>query len=183
MALKEAELNEHIFRLAYVIRNAANYESFSKYQGTFTQNYWILIRNNFYDFAILEWCKVFGTDSEPTHWKKIVDDPASFRSGLLASVKLSEADWKDYWVKMLAYRNNFISHHQKDPTVKTYPYFDKALEASYYYYDYLIQKLRSLGSNEYPDNLKDYYNRCLKQAIKFTETAYNSTKDIKEEVY
>jgi hypothetical protein len=183
VAVTEVQLKEHIFRLVYVIRNAASYESLSKYQGSFTQNYWLLIQNNFFDFAILEWCKIFGTDSEPTHWKKIVDDPASFRTKLLARVKLNETDWKDYWDNMIAYRNNLISHYQKDPNVKTYPDFDKAIEASYYYYEYLIWKLRSSGNKEYSDNLKDYYDRYLEQAIRFSETAYSSTKDIKEKVY
>ncbi|MDP3297214.1 MAG: hypothetical protein Q8N09_06420 [Thermodesulfovibrionia bacterium] len=183
MAITEQQLKEHIFRLVYVIRNAANYESLSKYQGTFTQNYWIMIQNNFFDFVILEWCKIFGTDSEPTHWKNLVDDHVSFRAKLLARVKSNETDWKDYWEYMITYRNNLISHHQKDPSVTHHPDFDKGIEASYYYYEYLIKKLRGLGNTQYPDNLKDYYDRHLEQAIRFSETAYNSTKDIKENVY
>ena len=183
MAITEAQLKEHIFRLVYVIRNAAGYDSLSKVQDKFTQNYWIMIKNNFFDFVILEWCKIFGTDSEPTHWKNIVDDPNSFRANLLIRVHSNETDWKDYWEYMITYRNNLISHHQKDPGVTIYPDFDKAIEASYYYYDYLIKKLRDLGNTQYPDNLKDYYDRCLEQATRFSETAYNATKDIEEKVY
>ena len=80
--------SDHIFRLIYVIRNAANYRSLVKYKNDFNQNYWILTFNNFFDLAILEWCKIFGVDSEPTHWKTIVDDHEAFRTGLLNFMKI-----------------------------------------------------------------------------------------------
>ena len=96
--------SDHIFRLIYVVRNAANYRSLIKYKDDFDQNYWIQIFNNFFDVAILEWCKIFGTDNEPTHWKTIVDDHASFRKGLLNCTGLDESGWSKYWQEVKDYR-------------------------------------------------------------------------------
>ncbi|MBA3016795.1 MAG: hypothetical protein KJ550_07865 [Proteobacteria bacterium] len=51
----EEKYSEHIFRRLYVVRNAANYLSLMKYKDDFNQDYWILVFNNFYDTAMLEW--------------------------------------------------------------------------------------------------------------------------------
>ncbi len=46
-------IEEHLFRLVYVVRNAACYKALSQYKDEFEQNWWILIYNNFFDIAIL----------------------------------------------------------------------------------------------------------------------------------
>ncbi len=175
--------NDHIFRLIYVIRNAANYRSLVKYKDDFNQNYWILIFNNLFDVAILEWCKIFGTDSEPTHWKTIVDDHAPFRKGLLNSIGLDELGWSKYWEGVKEYRNNIIAHFKKNMKVRQYPSLDVIIYSTFYYYKWLVKELDRRGIIQEPEDLEEYYKRCLEQARVFSEIAYNSTKDIKEKVY
>ncbi len=181
--MERQQIERHLFRLVSVVRNAACHCSLSKYTGSFQQNYWILIFNNFLDMAVLEWCKVFGSHGEPTHWKNLVDDHTSFRTGLLRRLELDEDKWEAYWKDMKEYRDYQIAHYKKPPNLTNYPSLDIALEASYYYYEWIIQKLRSLGHSGYPDNLQDYYESFLTQALKFSENAYDSTKSLGEEVY
>ena len=175
--------SDHIFRLIYVVRNAANYRSLLKYKDDLKQNYWILIFNNFFDSAILEWCKVFGTDNEPTHWKTLVSNHDSFRKGMLNRLGLDESKWKTYWTEVRDYRNNIITHFQKTPKVKHYPSLENILSSTFYYYEWLVSSLKDYGISQEPENLNEYYYRCLEQAKKFTENAYISTKRIKEKVY
>ena len=182
MAASIEQLKDHSSRLAVVIMNVASYRSLQDIPREFSQNYWILIYNNFFDLAVLGWCKIFGTHSEPTHWKNIVDDHETFRKGLLAHLGISEGAWEDYWQEVKNYRDSEVSHALRNPAVTRYPNLDNALEACYYYYNWLINKLRGLGNRQYPDDLKDYYNRYLAQAKKFSLEALTATEDITEQV-
>ena len=180
----DVQSSDHIFRLIYVVRNAANYRSMVKYKDDFNQNYWIHIFNNFFDLAILEWCKVFGTDSEPTHWKTLVDDHESFRKGRLKHMGLTESEWESYWTKAKNYRNNIITHFRKNPNkVKNYPALDNIITSACYYYGWLVKALAERNIIQEPESLEVYYNNCLKQAELFTEKAYCSTKHFKEKVF
>lgn len=170
-------IEDHLFRLVYVVRNAACYEALSQYKDEFEQNWWILIYNNFFDIAILEWCKVFGTDSEPTHWKNLIADHDAFRQGLLSALGTDQASYAAYWETMMSYRNELLAHRFTNPSVKNYPTLDFALKSSFYYYSILIKMLK-----RYPDDLKDYYDRSFRQAVKFAELSYHSTKALKESV-
>lgn len=178
----EKTTSDHIFRLIYVIRNAANYRSMAKFKDDFDQNYWIQIYNNFFDVAVLEWCKIFGTDSEPTHWKTIVKDHQAFRNGLLSSIGLDEQGWSNFWQSVNSYRNNIIAHFKRISGL-SYPSLDVIIKSTFYYYEWLQKELDKHGIIQEPKDLVGYYNRCLKQAESFSETSYNSTANIKEKVF
>lgn len=175
--------SEHIFRLLYIVRNAACCRSLKDFRDDFNQSYWILIFNNFFDFAILEWCKVFGAYSEPTHWTRLVNDHDSFKQGLLARLGLNNSEWDSYGKYIRDYRNNFIAHHKKDPKITNYPDLDNALEAAFYYYEWLLYKLDGLGIQQQPESLKDYYEYCLDQSKRFTEKAYSITKELGKNIF
>jgi hypothetical protein len=178
----EKTTSDHVFRLIYVIRNVANYRSLAKFKDDFDQNYWIQIYNNFFDVAVLEWCKVFGTDGEPTHWKTIVKDHQAFRNGLLSSIGIDEQGWSNFWQSVNSYRNNDIAHFKRIPGL-SYPSLDVIIKSTFYYYEWLQKELGKHGIIQEPKDLEGYYYRCLKQAESFSETAYNSTANIKEKVF
>lgn len=114
-----------------------------------------LIHGNQLDSAVLEWCKVFGSDDEATHWKQVVPaaDHDQFRSDLLASLEITVDVWAAYWNEMKSYRDNLIAHHIELNKVANYPVLDLALKSSFFYYNYLIKELRSLGETRYPGDL------------------------------
>ena len=177
------KLADQVFRLVFVTRNVAYHRSLHKYKDEFEQNYWILIYNNFLDIAVLEWSKVFGSKSNATHWSNHVDNEKEFRSELLVHLNISVSEWESYWNNIKKYRDKAVAHHIHDPNITNYPEFDNALNSCYFYYQILIQELRLLKVYDYPDNLEDYYNSCVEQAAVFSDTAYVSTRDIKESVY
>jgi hypothetical protein len=177
------ESSEHIFRLLYVVRNAASYRSLEAVNwDEFSQSYWIVISNNFYDIVILEWCKIFGTDNEQTHWKTLVRDYNSFRNGLLKRLGLDESGWQSYWEQIRDYGNNALAHHRRSPMVTQYPHLDNVLKSAFYYYDWLVKQLETIGIIQEPNNLEEYYNSYIRQAKLFSEKAYESTRNIKEKV-
>ena len=141
-----------MFRLVYVVRNVACHRSLPEFKSRFCQNYWILIFNNFLDMVVLEWCKVFGSRSEPTHWSSHIKEQNTFREGLLKRLGLSKEEWETYWDSVKDYRDNLVLHHKRNPNVTHYP------------------------------NLEEYYQRCLAQMSEFSYVAYQSTMEIKETV-
>ncbi len=52
--------------------------------------------------ALTNWCMVVGSESEPTHWKRLstTDTNAlynSFRRGLFEATDLTQDTWQKYW--------------------------------------------------------------------------------------
>jgi hypothetical protein len=182
MARKD-DLVVHVYRLVGVVRSAHLKRALTEVDPKPRLNFWRLIYGNLLDVAVLEWCKVFGTDAEPTHWKKVIADHDSFRKGLLATLKTDEAAWNAYWEEMKHYRDNRISHHVEDADLERWPKLDLAVESSYYYYAHLIKELRDLGETKYPDDLREYSAKFSAQAIALARTALSSTADVTEKVH
>src|SRR5580700_12207216 len=60
-------------------------------------NFWRVIYGNLTDMAVLEWCKLFGSDdekSQPVHWKNVAPDPDQFRKDMFSSLKIYESKWR-----------------------------------------------------------------------------------------
>jgi hypothetical protein len=170
---------DHAYRLVYITRNVAHHRSLNSFRDDFNQTYWILISNNFLDVAILEWCKVFGSTSDATHWTSNVLDRAAFRTGLLEKLKVTKDEWIAYRERVKTYRDKVIAHYDNNSTVIDHPDFCLALKACFYYYDMLISQLkRGSISTSYPESLDDYYEESLAQAKVFSETAYKATKSL-----
>jgi hypothetical protein len=147
-------------------------------------NFWRLFHGNQLDIAVLEWCKVFGSDAEPTHWKKVVPTTGqdAFRASMLAELGINAGAWTAYWEEMKAYRDSLIAHHFEVPRLDQYPDLGLALKSAYFYYRRLIGELRDLGENKYPDDLAEYSKRFEAQAIDIARRAVAATKDMKEQV-
>jgi hypothetical protein len=182
MARKD-DLIAHVYRLVGVARSAHLKRALAEVEPKPGLNFWRLIYGNLLDVAVLEWCKLFGTDAEPTHWKKVIADHDTFRSGLLAALKIQETVWTAYWEEMKYYRDNRVSHNVEDVDLERWPRLDLALESSYYYYARLIKELRDLGETKYPDDLREYGERFAAQAIAIAKTALSSTSGITEKVH
>jgi hypothetical protein len=147
-------------------------------------NFWRLIYGNQLDVAVIEWCKVFGADSEATHWKKIVPtrDHARFRADLLASTGMTSSNWESYWKEMKLYRDNLAAHHNSENRVARYPKLDMALRSSYFHYQYVIGELRQLGESGFPNDLEEYCVNFESLAEEIATKAITATRAVKESV-
>jgi hypothetical protein len=64
--------------LASLVRTVQLRRSFHAVSPAPTLVMWRIIYGNLTDMAVLEWCKLFGSDDEhnqPVHWKNIASDP------------------------------------------------------------------------------------------------------------
>ena len=155
-------------------------------------NFWRMIHGNLLDVAVMEWCKLFGSDHEehqPMHWKNVVprEEHEGFRAGLLNALGVPQKTWEAYWQQMKEYRDNHAAHFnaeflrpENDPH---YPEFDLALEAAYFYYDWILKDMRNPGVQlRYPEDIRDYCRRFSEQASEVATKAISSTADLEETV-
>lgn len=155
-------------------------------------NFWRIMYGNLMDMAVIEWCKLFGSDHgehQPVHWKNMVPESEheTFRKALYAHMKVNKEQFGEVWTKMKGYRDNQAAHFNLDwlaPENKpTYPEFELPLEAAYFYYAHLLQMLKEQGiGHRFPLDIREYYSRFVGQAKKVAAAAMAATKDIKEEV-
>lgn len=128
------ELTSHLFRLIHLARSAKMKRALTATEPEPTLNFWCLIYGNQLDIAVLEWCKVFGSDGEATHWKKIVfpADHNQFRDELFTLLGITADEWGIYWSEMKGYRDNLVAHHIEMKKIPNYPILDIALKSSFF---------------------------------------------------
>jgi hypothetical protein len=150
--------------------------------NNFDQGFWRLIYSNFFDMAVLEWCKLFGANAEPSHWKKVFADKEDFIKYILGSVNMSSHDWKGYWTKLTDYRNQNISHFNPNFKPDFYPELEPALISVMAYYEYLIKKMDQYSIEHYlPSSLRAYSLELYKQALIYSKKASYATDKLDEQ--
>ncbi len=97
------------------------------------EQFWVHSLNSFLNSAIIQWCKIFGTDSNEVHWKKaITKDHNNFqeviRDMILKNTNFSIDEWKNYQNKMRNFRNTYSAHRHLS-NLPPVPFLDKALLA------------------------------------------------------
>jgi len=177
------ELKTQIDRLVVIVRSIGIKCALHEIDQDPNLNFWRLIYGSMLDIAVIEWCKVFGADNQPTHWKKIIANHQQFRSGLLSYLGKTEDVWCEYWESMKDYRNNHAAHHLGVKPGDIYPVLELALKSSFYYYSFLIKEVRGLGYACFPESLESYYNDFYNQTIKVAKAALESTKKFEEHVF
>lgn len=103
------------------------------------QTFWIMTVNLLADAAAVEWCKVFGSWDEDTHWTRAVPKERhdEIRADLLKAIGLTQAEWEEYRNSIVSYRNQMVAHHDLDATVGNYPHYDVAIVAANFMFDLL----------------------------------------------
>lgn len=177
-------LIEQVERLTHLARTIMMKRMLTDVEPNPHLNFWRLIYGNQLDIAVIEWCKLFGSDSEATHWKKIVPktDHLRYRAGLLASIGATETTWATYWKEMKKYRDNMAAHQNSLARVPRFPKLDMALKSSYYHYRYVIGRLRGLGVRRFPDDLDVYCAEFASLAKEIATKAIAATSTVKERV-
>jgi hypothetical protein len=174
--------------LATIVRNVHLRRELVKVCAEPKLNFWRVMYGNLTDTAALEWCKLFGSDdseTQPVHWKSIVQNHEQFREDLLKALEISRADWDAYWLEMKIYRDQAVAHFdpRQNVSIARYPSFDLALKSSYFYYTYLRAELVKLGEGLLPEDLEQYALQFAKKCGEVAAVALNATKHISETAY
>ncbi|MBP1036157.1 hypothetical protein J8631_11380 [Serratia fonticola] len=94
--------------------------------------------------ASINWCKVFGSDAEGTHWKSVVEDHGGFRDILYSELGIAEIEFRSYWKEMLQFRSNVIAHFNFEHFSNgSTPEFYTAIAAASITHRYLRESLPS----------------------------------------
>lgn len=103
------------------------------------QTFWIMTMNLLADTAAIEWCKVFGSRGEDTHWTRAIPNEQhdEIRAGLLVATGLTQEEWEHYRKNIVSYRDQMVAHHDLDATVTKLPHYDAGLLAANFIFDQL----------------------------------------------
>lgn len=184
-----AQLRETIAVVVAFTRNVQMLRAFDELYQRRDQNFWIIINGNFLDVAVLEWCKLFGSDNQdhqPAHWKNVVPtaDHTAFRSELLLKLGTTGDDWRRYRDGLVNYRNRQAAHLDwRPPRPPNFPHFEMGLNAAYHYYDWLLSLGEPVGlSDLHPRDLRGYAVRYLEQTKRMATVALQATDQTPDEV-
>ena len=112
--------------------------------------------------AVIDWCMIFGADSNEIHWKKVVSNKsaqAKFRKHLFAATGLTGAAWKSYWLSMAKFRNNYAAHKTTQGTYPPVPMMDMALKIACAYDDWFRESIQAIFSEP---SLRQRYERLIR---------------------
>lgn len=144
------------------------------------QTFWIMTHNLLADTAAIEWCKVFGSWDEGTHWTNIIraDRHEAVRSALLQELGMTKAEWEKYHGDILQYRNEIVAHHDVDATVMKYPHYDKALVAA----NFMFERLRNEADPNFlggiPLELEGWSDRVVGNMSAIVRKAFDASKTL-----
>lgn len=111
------------------------------------QTFWIMTVNLLADAAAIEWCKVFGSRDEDTHWTHVLPNERheEVREELLQQLALTMEQWKEYRGTIVSYRDQMVAHHDLNAAVAKYPHYDMALVAA----NFMFDQIRDVADQEW----------------------------------
>ena len=129
-------------------------------------DFWKSINGNCFDYAVLEWCKLFADKKDNHFWKNIVANKDQFENNLQGAIgEISNPEEFPNYIKIMRrYRDKFIAHLDDDLTAHL-PSLDIGLQAVQTYYQYIIDIEASKEAlTALPSNIKEYYERSYAEA-------------------
>lgn len=125
---------------------------------------WLTIGDMCYSDAILFWNHIFGTNSQQSHWKKLLANvPLPERSPLkpfgkgmiIEHLKTTSDEWDRYHAKMVEFRNDRIAHFDHSVVRETPPNITWALHSSCLYREWLLSLVRARQASGHPVKVTD----------------------------
>lgn len=132
----------------------------------------ILICNNFFDIALLNWAHLFGNKKDDLHFRNVLSNPDSFKSKIMDRLYMTDADWDSHWKSLKDFRDFRVAHIDPIDSV-TVPDLKIAYECIAEYYEIAIAELKTqdqyfFGDDTLQDFVEknaDYYTRDLSKVF------------------
>lgn len=152
----------------YFVKNYAYYKAGWNGKTSKAKNdFWITVQSNFIDVATLEWMKLFGDyNNDKHHWRNIVDDGNLFKANMLKYCNLSDDEFCCYRQKIKDYRDSFVGHLDSALRMRI-PCFADGLALTYYYYNYILGKLKKSEVKNLPENIEEYYQQYFEESEQY----------------
>ncbi|CAM2172280.1 Glutathione S-transferase [Paraburkholderia sacchari] len=143
-------------------------------------DFWRIMMGASLDFGLIEWCKIFGSRADETHWTNLVpkDRHEAFRDGLHKAVGKTADEWAAYHEEMKAYRDTLAAHIDLDANVTNYPSFDAGLAAAFYYYATFLypEWSEKHPGTRYPADMQAFADGYYKELLDVATAAAQATK-------
>jgi len=108
-------------------------------------SFWRQVNGNFFDMAVLDWCKLFGDQKETPrkrlgkhHWRQVVSDSEAFEARLHARLETDTEGFAALITKMRDYRDTFVAHLDSDIKINL-PELEAARVAVAFYYRHIVE--------------------------------------------
>lgn len=163
--------------LVAIVRAVALKRAVEAAKPTRTATFWHVINGGLFDTAIVDWCILFGSDNaqqQALHWKNMFEED-QFRAALLGALPVSEAEWRDYRESLKTYRDQNAAHRDLNPSTEFYPNMDLALEAAFFYFDQLRERVAALNPDQAKLSLRDEYRRSFETFSELARAAVEAT--------
>ena len=144
------------------------------------QTFWIMTTNLLLNAAAIDWCKVFGSWSDDTHWTKAIpkDRQDQVRSGLFDALAMDSEEWEKYRNDIVRFRDQAVAHHDLNAAIARYPQYDHALTAA----DFMFAEIRALADPEtlggIPSSLDRWSRTVAGNMSAIVRTAFNSSAQL-----
>lgn len=109
---------------------------------------WGYVTDVLSDHLTQNWCKIFGSTGQDTHWKKLAETeevknvftPYS-KENILLATSLSVNEWEEYHKNLVTVRNKHFAHFDMESMQLHFPNLDAALNAAISYREWLSDLL------------------------------------------
>ncbi len=111
-------------------------------------NFWRVVQNSTFDIAVIDWCKLFGSAKETTHWKNNgVSGILDFDEQILSLASIKTEEWKTTWKEINDYRNKNAAHIDFDDLSRVVPYVGRAIDISFISFDVFATQNHIVGKD------------------------------------
>jgi hypothetical protein len=97
--------------------------------------FWATTIQSHLELALINWCKVFGSERQDIHWTKTTTgNTEDLRNRMLSKTGFTENERKGYQTKIRDFRDKFVAYLDMDGVMHGgLPDFDPALQVAYAY--------------------------------------------------
>lgn len=148
------------------------FKAFSQYYDIMNGMVPIVISNNHFDIALLNWGHLFGNREDNLHFRNVLESPDEFKDLLLLELNITESEWVKNWKLLKGYRDQRVAHF--DPIDKAIvPELDLAFESVCFYHDFVTKKLQNMDATVFItkslkarfDAEKEYYEQSARAIV------------------
>lgn len=125
------------------------------------EDVWFYFMAAAYRDAVIEWCKVFGSRDDWSHWRRAAGVSAeSLYPRFLLETGMTEPEWDEARTAVKSYRDKALAHHDEDlvEMVTEFPTLRYAESAAFVMYRMLVQ-LAGGRSAQMPEDLEAWARR------------------------
>jgi hypothetical protein len=125
------------------VRNYATHTAIhDNFEKLAKSNFWRITYNATLDIAVIDWCKLFGTYGETTHYRNCVERGITdFAAQVLSASNITATEYEALHKSIVDYRNRGAAHIDLDDWQVTIPQLSKAIEVAYVSFDIFAKKV------------------------------------------